>query len=61
MSQIVNKKKREITIVNENKKTRKNRCIVNEYNEKTFKLVYDKRVIKPVNEDCIDTLPYGTC
>lgn len=29
---------------------------VNDYKEKTFKLGYDKRVIKAVNEDCIDTL-----
>ena len=59
LSKIVKKQIRELTIVNENKITRKNRGIVNEYNEKTFKLGYNKRIIKPVNEDCIDTLPYG--
>ena len=59
LNKIVKKQIRDITIVNENKITRKNECIVNEYNEKTFKLGYDKIVIKPVNEDCIDTVPYG--
>ena len=59
LSKIIKQQTREITIVNENKITRKDRSIVNVYNEKTFKLGYDKRVIQPVNEDCIDTLPYG--
>ena len=59
LAKIVKKQIREITIVNENKITRKNKEIVNEYNEKTFKLGYDKRVVKSVNEDCIETVPYG--
>ena len=59
LSKIVKKQIREITIVNENKITRKNREIVNKYCEKVFKIGYDKRVIKQVNEDHIDTLPYG--
>ena len=59
LTKIVKKQIREITIVNENKITRKNKGIVNEYNEKTFKLGYDKRVVKSVNEDCIETVPYG--
>ena len=59
LTKIVKKQVREITIVNENKITRKNKGIVNEYNEKTFKLGYDKRVVKSVNEDCIETVPYG--
>ena len=59
MSKIVKKQIREITIVNENKITRKNREIVNEYCEKVFKFGYDKRVIKEINKDHTDTLPYG--
>ena len=59
MSKIVKKQIRELTIVNENKIMRKNREIVNEYCEKVFKFGYDKRVIKQINEDHIDTLLYG--
>ena len=59
LSKIVKKQIREITIVNENKITRKNREIVNKYCEKVFKFSYDKRVIKQINEDHIDTLPHG--
>ena len=59
MSKIVKKQIRELTIINENKITRKNREIVNEYFEKVFKFGYDKRVIKHVDENHIDTLPYG--
>ena len=56
---IVKKQIRELTIINENKITRKNREIVNEYCEKVFKFGYDKRVIKHIDENHIDTLPYG--
>ena len=59
MCKIVKKQIRELTIVNKNKITRKNREIVNEYFEKVFKFGYDKRVIKQVDENYIDTLPYG--
>ena len=59
LSKIVKRQIREITIVNENKITRKNREIVNKYCEKIFKFGYDKRVIKHVDENHIDTLPYG--
>ena len=59
LSKIVRKQIREITIVNESKITRKNREIVNEYCEKVFKFGYDKRVIKNINEDHIDTSHYG--
>ena len=59
MSKIVRKQIRELIIVNENKITRKNREIINEYREKVFKFGYDKRVIRQINEDHIDTLPYG--
>ena len=59
LSKIVKKQIREITIVNENRITRKNREIVNKYCEKVFKFGYDKRVIRQINEDHIDTLPYG--
>ena len=57
MSQI--KQVRELTIINENKITRKDREIVNKYCEKVFKFGYNKRVIRKVNESHIDTLPYG--
>ena len=46
LRKIVQKQIREITIVNENKITRKNPEIVNEYCEKVFKFGYDKRVIR---------------
>ena len=59
MSKIVKKQIRELTIINENKITRKNREIVNEYCEKVFKFGYDKRVIRLVDENHINTLPYG--
>ena len=59
LSKIVKRQIREITIVNENKITRKNREIVNKYCEKIFRFGYDKRVIKHVDENHIDTLPYG--
>ena len=59
MTKIVRKQIRELTIVNENKITRKNRENVNEYSEKVFKLGYDKRVIRQTKENHIDTLPYG--
>ena len=59
LSKIVKRQIREITIVNENKITRNNREIVNKYCEKIFKFGYDKRVIKHVGKNHIDTLPYG--
>ena len=59
LSKMVKKQIREITIVNENKITRMNREIVNKYCEKVFKFGYDKRVIRQVEENCIETLPYG--
>ena len=59
MSKIVKKQIRELTIVNENKITRINREIINEYCEKVFKFGYDKRVIRQADENHIDTLPYG--
>ena len=59
LSKIVKRQIWEITIVNENKITRKNHEIVNKYCEKIFKFGYDKRVIKHVDKNHIDTLPYG--
>ena len=59
LSRIVRKQIREIMIVNENKISQKNREIINKYCEKVFKFGYDERVIKKVNENHIDTLPYG--
>ena len=45
MSKIVKKQLREITIVNENKITRKNREIVNKYCEKVFKFGLTKELL----------------
>ena len=59
LSKIVKGQVREITIVNESKITRNNREIVNKYCEKIFKFGYDKRVIKHVDENHINTIPYG--
>ena len=59
MCKIVKKQIRELIIINENKITRDNREIVNKYCEKVFKFGYDKRVIRHVNENHIDTIPYG--
>jgi uncharacterized membrane protein len=49
------------TLVDENKITRntKNKMIENKYQEKIFKFDYDKRVIYYINDDHIDTYPYG--
>ena len=59
LSRIVKKQIREIVIVNENKITRKNQKIVNEYFEKVLKFGYDKRVIRKIDKSHIDTLPNG--
>ena len=59
LSKIAKKQIREITVVNENKITRKNREIVNKYCEKVFKSGYDKRVIRQIDKNHIDTIPYG--
>jgi hypothetical protein len=50
-----------LKIVDENKITRdsKYKTIVNKYQEKVYKFDYDKRIVKYVNEDYIDTIPYG--
>ena len=59
LSKIVKKQIREITIVNKNKITQKNKGTVNKYCEKVFNFGYDKRVLRQINEDHIDALPYG--
>ena len=59
MSKIIKKQIRELTVINENKITWKDREIINKYCEKVFKFGYDKRVIRQINEDHIDTSPYG--
>ena len=50
---------KELTLVNENKITRQNKQIVNKYDEKVYNFGYDKRSIKYISEDCIETYPYG--
>ena len=59
MSKRVKKQIRKLTIINENKITRRNREIVNKYCKKVFKFGYDKRVIIQINEDHINKLPYS--
>ena len=61
MDKMVKKECKNVTIVDENKITRdsKTKNIVNKYQEKIFSFDYDKRVIKIVNNEHIDTLPYG--
>ena len=59
MRKIVKKQIEKLTVINENKITRKNRQIINEYNEKTFKFGYNKRVIMPADDKFIDTIPNG--
>jgi len=61
MSEMVKKECKGVTIVEENKITRdpKTKNIVNKYQEKFLSFDYDKRVINKVNDEHIDTLPYG--
>jgi ribosomal protein S20 len=61
MSKMVKKDCKGVTIVEENKITRdpKTKNIVNKYQEKFFSFDYDKRVINKINDEIIDTLPYG--
>jgi ribosomal protein S20 len=61
MSKMVKKECKGVTIVEENKITRdpKTKNIVNKYQEKFFSFDYDKRVTNKVNDEHIDTLPYG--
>lgn len=54
MCKIVKQQIKENMVINE-KITRENKEILNKYYEKVFRFSYDKRVIKTVNEDCIDT------
>jgi len=48
--------RKDVVLVNESKITRKNMDIVNQYEEKVFQFVYDKRIIQ---EDKVSTLPIG--
>ena len=50
---------KELTLVNENKITRHNKQILNRYDEKVYTFGYDKRSIKYISEDHIETFPYG--
>ena len=60
MKQVIEKQKERITLVNEKKITRdpKTKEIVNNYQEKDFRFVYDKRCLKRI-ENGIDTVPWG--
>ena len=61
MDKMVKKECKGVTIIDENKITRdsKTKNIVNKYQEKFFSFDYDKRVINKINNEHIDTLPYG--
>jgi hypothetical protein len=61
MDKMVKKECKGVTIIDENKITResKTKNIVNKYQEKFFSFDYDKRVINKINNELIDTLPYG--
>jgi ribosomal protein S20 len=61
MNKMVKKECKGVTIVEENKITRdpKTKNIVNKYQEKFFSFDYDKRIINKINDEHIDTLPYG--
>ncbi len=61
LTKMVKKECKGVTMVNENKITRdsKTKNIINKYQEKFFSFDYDKRVINKLNNEIIDTLPYG--
>ena len=59
MIKMVKKDIKELTLVNENKITRQNKQIVNKYEEKVYSFGYDKRAIKYISENCLETFPYG--
>ena len=59
MIKMVKKEIKELTLVNENKITRQNKQIVNKYEEKVYSFGYDKRAIKYISENCLETYPYG--
>ena len=61
MREIINKQKKRITIVNEQMITRdgKSKQVVNRYQEKDFRLVYDKRSTHNNKHGTIETLPWG--
>ncbi len=61
MDKMVKKECKGVTIIDENKITResKTKNIVNKYQEKFFSFDYDKRIINKINDEHIDTLPYG--
>lgn len=59
MIKMIKKEIKRLTLVNENKITRKNKEIVNKYEEKIYSFEYDKRSIKHISENHIETYPYG--
>ena len=59
MIKIVKNKIKDLTLVNENKITRKNKQIVNEHEEKVYSFGYDKHAIKHTSKIRIETYPYG--
>lgn len=56
---MVKKEIKDLTLVNENKITRQNKQIANKYEEKVYSFGYDKRTIKHISQNCIETCPYG--
>jgi hypothetical protein len=61
MTKMIKGQIKDVIIVEENKITRdqKTKNTVNKYQEKIFSFDYDKRLINYINDDHIDTLPYG--
>ena len=59
MIKMVKKEIKGLTLINRNKKTRKKGDIVNKYEEKVYNFGYDKRAIKSISKDHIETYPYG--
>jgi hypothetical protein len=55
------KKNTTLKTIDENKITRnsKKKTIENKYQEKVYKLEFNKRMIKNINENHIDSFPWG--
>ena len=60
MIKMVKNEIKDLTLVNENKITRQNKQIINKYEEKTYRVGYDKRTIKHISENNIETYPQGS-
>ena len=61
MVKVIKDEVKELVTVDENKICRdpRNKTIVNRYQEKVYKFGYDKRAIRKLGENHIETVPYG--